>query len=237
MRSWTPSCRLMKIAVGSATTRDRRKPYADAVRRRSSSTFAVCSPQARYACPRRNRNSSKARGSVVGASASMSPRPELWVRGVAQPVVFGLAGNCIRRSPGSPSRAWCSACVEMPGRWDRRPAGLEAKDRRDAGPTRHLEGGGLRAALRLVRLFTRDLAGLVIRQPEAGDERQQGQARQTEEADLQPPDARLRVDAQRLVQLLRRGTYASQPLSELGVAHEVQVGQIHFILQLGGDHG
>jgi len=41
----------MKMAVGNVTTRDRRTPYADAMRRRMSSTFAVCSPEATERLP------------------------------------------------------------------------------------------------------------------------------------------------------------------------------------------
>jgi hypothetical protein len=35
-----------------------------------------------------------------------------------------------------------SAPVEVPGWWDRRPAGLASSNRRDAGPTRQINRGG-----------------------------------------------------------------------------------------------
>src|SRR5262249_47976240 len=67
----------MNTAVGNATTRALPLPEANAMRRRYNSTSAVCSPQARYACPGRAMNSSRAPTSVPGDSGFMPlPRPK-----------------------------------------------------------------------------------------------------------------------------------------------------------------
>src|SRR5271166_847300 len=87
---------------------------------------------------------------------------------------------------------------------------------------------------KLARL--RNLAWLIVREAAGRDDRQQGETRHGQQADLQCPQPRLGVDAYRLIDLLRCRRRALHDREQPIVADEVDVVEIDLRLELGRDN-